>query len=93
MKPLKPMKAAALVIGALTVAGAAAPAVAHGGTGAKDADLAGVVKQVTGGPVSVQPLQTLHTLAANGEGALPGPLKDEGHTVHQRTVGRVVGGL
>ncbi|MEV7974970.1 hypothetical protein [Streptomyces sp. NPDC086519] len=90
---MKPMKAAALVFGALTVAGAATPAVAHGGTSAEDAGLAGVVKQVTGGPVSVQPLQTLHSVAAKGEGALPGPLKDEGHAVHQRTVGRLIGGL
>ncbi|WP_181806476.1 hypothetical protein [Streptomyces shenzhenensis] len=90
---MKPMKAAAFVVGALTVAGAATPAVAHSGTGVKDAGLTGVVKQVTGGPVSVQPLQTLHTVAAKGEGALPGPLKDEGHAVHQRTVGRLIGGL
>lgn len=88
---MKPLKAAAIVAGAMVAAGAVTPSAAHEGK-EDDADsLAGAVKQVTGGPDTVQ--QHLRTIATQGDESEPNVLEGPGHTVTQRTGGTLLGGL
>ncbi|MDH6623493.1 Spy/CpxP family protein refolding chaperone [Streptomyces sp. LBL] len=85
---MKSLKAAALVAGAMAVAAAAAaaaPAVAHDGTAAKDMGLAGVVKEVAGGPVRVQPTQPLSALGTDGKEALPSAHNAQRQSATQQT--------
>ncbi|MET8566723.1 hypothetical protein [Streptomyces sp. NPDC004783] len=91
---MKPLKAAAILAGALAVTGAATPAFAHGGTGDAAGSLAGAAKQIAGEPVAAQSSpQHLRTVETQGGESVSRVLEGTGKPVVQRAGGPMIGGL
>ncbi|GAA3498575.1 hypothetical protein ACF09G_06180 [Streptomyces albogriseolus] len=91
---MKSLNAAVVLAGAVAVACAATPAVAHEGTKSPADGLAGAAKQIADGPVQAGPHErSPYVVAAGDKGALAKVAQQSGPPVVQRTDGSLLGGL
>ncbi|MCX4477097.1 hypothetical protein OOK44_11615 [Streptomyces cellulosae] len=91
---MKPLNAAVILAGAVAVACAATPAVAHEGSKSPADGLAGAAKQVADGPVQAGPDERSPYLVGTQEkAALAKAAQQSGPSVVQKTDGSLLGGL